>query len=1418
MKDDVLLERAIALGIEPDFIDIGGQYRQTDDEVLAVLIHQLSSAVKQEGSFDGAYVIVPERAQPLDLPARCFPPARAAVIGEDGLERRLDAADSEGHRVFLPALPAGYYTLEMQAPKRTYRYLLLAAPASVYEPPDLANGGRCSGVTLQLYSLKSAQNWGIGDFADLSAFMAYAGSRGLDFVGINPLHALFTAHPELASPYSPSSRVQLNPMYLAVPLVPGFDDAAVQAAFAESAVQKELVRLRAADTVDYPEVWALKSQFLRASFRAFSRGDAYADARQDFAAYCAAKGKPLYGFALFEAIDQVYALYPEDGSLAESGWLAWPEALQHPDSEAVAAFAQEHEEDIRYFMWLQWLCSVQLDAVQQAAASAGVKMGLYGDLAVGAARGGADTWFNREAYCMAVSIGAPPDPLGPAGQNWQLPPLHPVIMQYRGYRDFIQLLRENMALYGVLRIDHVMALARLWWIASGTTAEAGAYVKYPSAVLMAILAIESRRNACVIIGEDLGIVPDGMRRLLRRANVFSYSVLYFSRDAQAYLLPAAYPEQAIAVTSTHDLAPLAGYWQGKDLETMRRVGIFDAESYAAAAVQRRKDKAALFAALQEAGCLPLTAALPETVTPELRAAVHRFGALSRSRLYAVQLENLLNMTANFNIPGDVSGYPNWAVKLPVSLEMLPADAECSALLEMIMTMRKSNGSTAAVYPEPQSAEQFLIDTLFTAENSDPFAYLGPHQLPDGRTAVRVLMPDAKNVSIMADGREILPLARIDARGLFAAAADALPARYQLAVRWESGAAQLREDVYRFGSTLHELDSWLLGEGRHLRPFEALGAHLAEIDGVKGVNFAVWAPNARRVSAVGEFNGWDGRVNPMRRHAATGIWEIFIPGVERDQLYKFEILDAEGHVRLKSDPYAFGMELRPGTASVVRGLPEKVPEAEHRRNANDFQAPISIYEVHLGSWRRRKENNYWLTYRDLAKELVEYVQEMGFTHIELMPLSEFPFDGSWGYQTAGLYAPTSRFGSPEELRELVHAAHEAGISVILDWVVGHFPTDEHGLRHFDGTALYEHADPREGYHQDWNTLIYNFGRFEVENYLRGNALYWIERFGFDGLRVDAVASMIYRDYSRKEGEWIPNEFGGRENIEAIEFLRRTNLMLQDEAPQAAEFAEESTSFPGVTKNEGLAFRYKWNMGWMNDTLRYMREDPINRKYHHHLMTFGMVYQYSENFVLPLSHDEVVHGKGSLLAKMPGDCWQQFANLRTYYGYMWGYPGKKLLFMGNEFAQGREWNYQEALDWYLLEEEGGWHRGVQHFVRDLNRVYRENTALYELDQYPEGFEWLVVDDADSSVFVFERRSRDGGSIIVISNFTPVVREHYRFGINQPGRYAEVLNSDDSRYNGSGVHIGTVESCEEGSHGKAHSLTVTVPPLATVFLRRE
>ena len=1417
---ETLEQQAVEAGIDLGYHDINGTYHATKPEVLESIVAVLD---KSKPDLDGLYLntmVAHENGEEsLQMPSEFHGAEAVLLIDEANKCQTLTVypGDNDTLWIKLPQLACGYYTLSAETGGKSCFVRLIVAPESVYQPKLLANGGRMNGLTMHLYSLRSERNWGIGDFTDLLNLMKYAAEKKLDFVGINPLHALFTSKPAFASPYSPSSREWLNPIYLDVEKVGAFTyNEQLKNWLAQPKIRQRIAALRITETVTYTAVWACKRDALHMAFNAFEQDtcEAAENERAVFEAFVLEKGKALQGFGLFEALDQYYS------RPGQVGWQSWPSEFHQPDGEAVEKFARSHEREIRFYMWLQWLCAEQLREVNQAAAEYGVKLGIYGDLAVGVARGSADTWLNRQDYCMDLAVGAPPDPLGPTGQNWDLPPLNPLMLKHMGYEKFAHLLRENMRLYGVLRIDHVMALCRLWWVLNGKTADFGAYVHYDAEVMFAILALESRRNRCVIIGEDLGTVPDEARHLLNRYQVFSYKVMYFSKGWNGFQLPEEYPEQAITVISTHDVAPLAGYWTGKDLDTMFKLGTLpDAAAFQTALDEREHDKADLLDKLKETGCLGADVQMPAKADETLLAALHKYGALSRSKLYAVQLENLLGVIDNLNVPGVTEGYPNWAQKMPVSLEDFLQHRLMGGQLAIIDEVRMKTNSQIKTYHELDQIERDTVESLFLATHSDVFAYLGRHRLAEGDEVVRVLIPGAVSVDIVnrRSGELIVPSEKIDERGFFVAVLPDDAPDYALRIRYtEDTEPVIEEDPYHFGSALQDMDSWLLAEGKHLRPYETLGAHFAELDGVKGVRFAVWAPNAQRVSVIGEFNNWDGRRHVMRFHRDNGIWDIFIPAVKLNALYKFEIRDANGNVREKADPYAFGAELRPTTASIVRGLPDEVEEPAFRARANAVDAPISIYEVHLGSWKRNPENNYWLTYEELVKELVAYVKDMGFTHIEFLPVSEYPFDGSWGYQATGLYAPTSRFGSPEELRALIKAAHDEGISVILDWVVGHFPTDDHGLAKFDGTALYEHADPREGYHQDWNTLIYNFGRNEVKNFLQGNALYWIERFGFDGIRVDAVASMIYRNYSRKDGEWIPNQYGGHENLEAIAFLRDTNTMLKEEVPAATEIAEESTSFANVTRQEGLNFSFKWNMGWMNDTLRYMMEDPINRKYHHNKMTFGMMYQYSENFVLPLSHDEVVHGKRSLLGRMPGDCWQQFANLRAYYGFMYGFPGKKLLFMGSEFAQGREWNYNEGLDWFLLEQEGGWHKGVQDFVRELNHVYKDTAPLYQLDQWPEGFEWLVADDGNNSVFVFERRDREGNRVIVISNFTPVVREGYRFGVNSAGEYREILNSDDLHYKGSGVSAGaTVETEEVWSHGKPNSLSVTVPPLATVYL---
>jgi 1,4-alpha-glucan branching enzyme len=718
-----------------------------------------------------------------------------------------------------------------------------------------------------------------------------------------------------------------------------------------------------------------------------------------------------------------------------------------------------------------------------------------------------------------------------------------------------------------------------------------------------------------------------------------------------------------------------------------------------------------------------------------------------------------------------------------------------------------------------------IQAIANAAHGDPFAVLGPHEVASGTWEIRAMLPHAGRVLAIGleDERELAELTRVHPAGFYAAtiAAEARPG-YRLKIT-DGSADTIIRDPYSFGSSLeeHEVQRALHNGDDQL--YRVFGAQTVTHGGVEGLRFAVWAPNAENVSVVGGFNNWDGRSHPMRLRRSLGVWELFVPGLAPGVTYKYEIKGRSGQlVPLKADPIAFAAEQPPATASVAVGLQKHEWRdgawIAHRAEGDQRRKPMSIYECHLGSWARVPEQgNRFLTYHELAERLIPYVKDLGFTHIELLPITEFPFDGSWGYQPVSLFAPTSRFGTPADFVDFVEAIHAAGIGLILDWVPAHFPNDAHGLGNFDSTHLYEHADPRQGFHQDWGTYIYNFGRSEVSGMLVANARFWLEHYHLDGLRVDAVASMLYLDYSRKSGEWVPNRFGGNENLEAIDFLRRMNETAYQAAPGVVTIAEESTAWPGVSQPTylgGLGFGFKWNMGWMHDTLSYMEMEPVHRRHHHHDMTFGLLYAFSENFILPLSHDEVVHGKGSLISKMPGDEWQKFANLRAYFGFMWGHPGKKLLFMGGEFAQHREWNHDHSLDWHLTNQP--FHRGVQSLIRDLNAAYKALPALHELDCEAAGFQWIIGDDRDNSVFAFLRKgTSDEKLALVVCNFTPVPREGYRVGVPVAGFYREIVNTDAGLYGGSNLgNAGGLSAAEIDSHGFSHSLTVTLPPLSTVI----
>lgn len=723
-----------------------------------------------------------------------------------------------------------------------------------------------------------------------------------------------------------------------------------------------------------------------------------------------------------------------------------------------------------------------------------------------------------------------------------------------------------------------------------------------------------------------------------------------------------------------------------------------------------------------------------------------------------------------------------------------------------------------------------IKLILRASHWDPFQILGNHVVKrDGKNAVviRAFLPEAiESWVIDRASKKTYGMERIHKEGFFesviAEKREVFP--YKIRIKTHEGAVMEFIDPYSFLPVLTDFDLHLLGEGTHYHSYEKLGAHIMTVNGVRGVHFAVWAPNAKRVSVIGDFNRWDGRRHPMRVLGSAGIWELFIPGLGDDTLYKFEIKTKRKQVLTKADPYAFFSEIRPKSASVVCNINTyEWHDAEwlkRRSRQNALESPVSIYEVHLGSWMRvPEEDNRSLTYREMADKLVRYVREMGYTHIELLPVTEHPFDASWGYQTIGYFAPTSRFGKPQEFMHFVDVCHQNNIGVILDWVPAHFPTDGHGLGEFDGTCLYEHEDPRKGYHPDWGTKIFNYGRKEVKNFLLSNALFWCEKYHIDGLRVDAVASMLYLDYSRQEGEWIPNEFGGRENLEAIDFLKSFNLIIHQYYPGILTIAEESTAWPGVSKPVylgGLGFSLKWNMGWMHDTLDYFTKDPVHRKYHHNNLTFSLLYAFTENFALVLSHDEVVYGKRSMLSKMPGDTWQKFANLRSLYGFMFTHPGKKLHFMGSEFGQWDEWNHDKSIDWHLLEYPS--HSALQKFVRDVNKIYRSEPALYEVDFDYRGFSWIDFRDTDHSIISFIRYAKDPTDfLVVICNFTPVPRSGYRIGVPADCFYSEILNSDSQMYYGSNMgNAGGVKADSIGWHGERYSIAVTLPPLSVLIMK--
>jgi alpha-1,4-glucan:alpha-1,4-glucan 6-glycosyltransferase/4-alpha-glucanotransferase len=1314
-----LHELALLHGLETSFTDAFGKTREAAPESLLLALAALGAPVAKEQdvpdalrarrralarrpcepvtvAWDGAPVAIE-----LHVPAaRAAAPLACRVELEDGSVRAwtaqptaLPAPLPEGQdhaavSVLLPELPPGTHRLEAEAGGWSASSVVLAAPRHVWRRPE---GERSWGVFLPLHALHSKTSWGAGHLGDLRELVEWTGARGGGVVGTLPLLPTFLDEPFSPSPYAPVSRLFWNELFLEVERLPGLDACAEARAILERS-RAARAELREAELVDYRRQYALLRPVLDALARRFFAGDG--PGSEPYRRFLA--GRPDAGaYARFRAVTEKL----------RAPWGAWPARLR--DGELRVEDCDEAAE--RTHLFAQWQLHEQMTAV--AAAARGIGPGLYLDLPLGSHPSGYDLWHERAAFLPGMSTGAPPDPLGPQGQNWGFPPPHPERTREDGYRYFRASLAHHLRAAGVLRIDHALGLHRLLWIPDGEEASRGVYGNYRSEELYAVLALESHRHRALLVAEDLGTIPAFVREELDRRRVLRHYVAIFEAGSDPARALSPPPDNVVASLNTHDLPPFAAFWNGRDAELRRELGLWTAGE----AEREKRGRAMLRTAVAEYLRRRRFLNGPDDAPHALRALLGFLGA-SAAPLVLVNLEDLWLETGPQNVPGTIDEWPNWRRR---------------AL----------------------------------------------HGLEDFRERPEVV--DA--------------LADLD--------------------KWRRGKRAPAEP-----SLLSDLDLHLFNQGTHRRLFERLGAH--PVDG--GTWFGVWAPGAERVSVVGDFNGWRNDAHPLRPRGSSGLWEGFRPGVGPGAHYKFHVVSRfKGYRADKRDPFARYCQVPPETASIVWDPRYEWGDAGWMARRAERQAPdrpLSIYEGHLGSWMRG-EGDRMPGYRELAERLPEHVAALGFTHVELLPVMEHPFYGSWGYQCTGFFAPTSRYGTPQDFMALVDAFHRRGIGVILDWVPSHFPSDEHGLGYFDGTHLYEHADPRQGFHPDWKTLIFNYGAPEVRSFLISSALHWLDTFHADGLRVDAVASMLYLDYSRQEGGWVPNRHGGRENLEAIAFLRELNEAVHESHPGALMIAEESTSWPMVSRPAaagGLGFDLKWDMGWMHDTLKYFARDPIHRKFHHQELTFRQLYAQSESFLLPLSHDEVVHLKSSLLGKMPGDEWRRFANLRLLYAWQYAQSGKKLLFMGSELAPPGEWNHDRGLDWHLLERP--LHAGVRRLVADLNRLYAGEPAMHERDQEAEGFEWIDCHDAEASVLALLRRGRSTDDLVLAAlNFTPNPRSRWRVGVPRGGFWREVLNTDAREYGGSGVgNWGGLEAEATPAHGRPFSLVLELPPLGAVFLK--
>ncbi len=1217
----------------------------------------------------------------------------------DELMARADEQGIGGRHFLLgiPAMRIGYHRLFITVGRRTTQSAIFVRPlrGALHR---FARDWRAYSVQAPVFSLHSEHSWGSGDVGDLGDFSRLVADQYASVVSTLPLLATFGPSDFEPSPYRPVSRRFWHDRWIVVDGVDGLTTSpAAQHLINETYAPNRRKEWVVDGVVDGAAAFTAKRNVIQAW--AATESEFMSEHESGLRAYVL-EHPELNDYARFRAAGERFGLdFHQWPSTARSGLLRWN------DVDPIL---------VRYHMFAQWIIDEQIHVLTTRLAQRGQTLEL--DVPIGVHPFGYDVWRNPHQYVESVSIGAPPDQLSVVGQHWGAPPPHPERCREDAHQGFREVLQFHMNVAGVVHLDHVMGLQRLFWIPEGISPELGLYVRMPLEELLAVVAIEAQRHGADVVGEDLGTVDDELREVMKRDGIRRTYVMQYAFGDDGL---APVPAGSVASFGTHDSATFAGWWSGEDIDERVRLGLLGTSKARVALLHREDDRRRLIEALGLDG---------DAGVEEALAAVHAFLADSEAGLVMVQLEDLLGSTLAVNVPGTTSERANWRQLAPRSLEEL---ASSTLLEERLAPLAERRG-----FAPPSSSA-------------------GPRTIPRGATR------------------------------------------------------------------LSDEDLHLFNEGRHFRAYRHFGAHPLTFEGVAGCYFAVWAPNADRVAVVGDFNGWNGSSHPLAPRAHSGVWEGFVPGVEHGDAYKYRLRSRLGGEEFdKADPMGRFFEVPPATATRVWKSRYEWGDAAWMASRATYDArnsPVSVYEVHLGSWRRvPEEGDRPLTYRELAPRLAAYAIEMGFTHVELLPVMEHPFYGSWGYQTTGYFAPTSRQGTPDDFKYLIDYLHQRGVGVLLDWVPSHFPADAFALALFDGSHLYEHADVRQRVHPDWLSWTFNYGRDEVRSFLISSACCWLDEFHADGLRLDAVASMLYLDYSREPGEWVANRLGGREDLEAVAFLRQCTREVTTAFPGAIVVAEESTSWPMVTspiEEGGLGFTFKWDLGWMHDTLGYLARDPVHRSFHHNELTFRALYATTERFMLPLSHDEVVHGKGSLLAKMAGDPWQRRANLRLLLGYQYAMPGKKLLFMGDELAQVNEWDHEKSLDWHLLDEPD--HLGVSRWVRHLNALYRDSPALHLDDGGQEDFEWLSCNDAAQSVLVW-RRGCGAHELVCWANFTPVPRDHYGLRASSGDSWVVVANSDDPEFGGSGYQRSSAFVAVPEGRGE-FVVHAVLPPLAIVVLRR-